>query len=324
MNSDNPSIVVLDGHCLNPGDLSWQGLEALGQCTIFERTLPGQVAERIRYADIVLTNKVALRRELMSGQLRLKYIGVTATGYNIIDVDAARELGIVVTNVPTYGTMSVAQMVFAHLLNLTQRVGDHAEAVREGRWASSSDWCFWDFPLVELSGMTMGIVGFGRIGWATAQLAQAFGMQVIAHNRSAIAPSSNVRQFDLDWLFRDSDVVSLHCPLTPETKQLVNRERLAMMKPTAFLINTSRGALVDEAALADALNCGRLAGAGLDVLDAEPPEARNPLFTAKNCYITPHIAWATRTSRQRLLDLAVENVAEFLAGRPRNVVNLTR
>jgi glycerate dehydrogenase len=323
MNSDNPSIVVLDGHCLNPGDLSWQGLEALGPCTIFERTPPGQVAERIRYADIVLTNKVALRRELMSGQLRLKYIGVTATGYNIIDVDAARELGIVVTNVPTYGTMSVAQMVFAHLLNLTQRVGAHAEAVREGRWASSSDWCFWDFPLVELSGMTMGIVGFGRIGWATAQLAQAFGMQVIAHNRSAIAPSSNVRQFDLDWLFRDSDVVSLHCPLTPETKQLVNRERLAMMKPTAFLINTSRGALVDEAALADALNCGRLAGAGLDVLDAEPPEARNPLFTAKNCYITPHIAWATRTSRQRLLDLAVENVAEFLAGRPRNVVNLS-
>jgi glycerate dehydrogenase len=321
MTLDTPSIVVLDGHCLNPGDLSWQGLEALGRCTVYERTSPEQLAERIREADVVLTNKVQLRSELLAKQKRLKYISVTATGYNIIDVDAARELGIVVTNVPTYGTMSVAQMVFAHLLNLTQRVGDHAAAVRAGRWASSADWCFWDFPLVELGGMTMGIVGFGRIGWATAQLAQAFGMQVIAHNRSAIAPSSKVRQFDLDSLFRDSDIVSLHCPLTPETTRLVNRERLAMMKPTAFLINTSRGALVDEAALADALNSGGLAGAGLDVLDAEPPAAGNPLFTAKNCYITPHIAWATRASRQRLLDLAVENVAAFLAGRPRNVVN---
>jgi glycerate dehydrogenase len=324
MNLDNPSIVVLDGHCLNPGDLNWKGLEALGQCTVYERTSAEQLPERLRNADMVLTNKVSLRRELLSGQSRLKYIGVTATGYNIIDVDAARELGIVVTNVPTYGTTSVAQMVFAHLINLTQRVGDHARAVRDGRWASSADWCFWDFPLVELSGMTMGIVGFGRIGWATAQLAQAFGMKVIAHNRSAIASSSKVRQFDLDALFRDSDVVSLHCPLTAETARLVNRERLAMMKPTAFLINTSRGGLIDEEALADALNSGRLAGAGLDVLDAEPPAVGNPLFTAQNCYITPHIAWATKASRQRLLDLAVQNVAEFLAGRPRNVVNSGR
>jgi glycerate dehydrogenase len=321
MTLDNPSIVVLDGQCLNPGDLSWQKLQALGKCTVYERTSPEQLAERIRETDVVLTNKVPLRRESLRGQSRLKYISVTATGYNIVDVDAARELGIVVTNVPTYGTTSVAQMVFAHVLNLTQRVGEHAAAVRAGRWASSADWCFWDFPLVELVGMTMGIVGFGRIGWATAQLAQAFGMHVIAHNRSAIAPSSKVRQFDLASLFRDSDIVSLHCPLTSETTRLVNRERLAMMKPTAFLINTSRGGLVDEAALADALNSGRLAGAGLDVLDAEPPAAGNPLFTAKNCYITPHIAWATRASRQRLLDLAVENVAEFLAGRPRNVVN---
>ena len=321
MNVDHPSIVVLDGHCLNPGDLSWQGLEALGKCTVFERTPAEMLAERLRETDIVLTNKVPLRRELLSEQKRLKYIGVTATGYNIIDVDAAREHGIVVTNVPTYGTMSVAQMVIAHLLNLTQRVGDHAEAVREGRWASSADWCFWDFPLLELGAMTMGIVGYGRIGQATAGLAQAFGMKVIAHNRSAIAKSSNVHLVDLDALFRESDVVSLHCPLTQETTRLVNRERLAMMKSTALLINTSRGALVDEGALADALNNGRLAGAGLDVLDAEPPTAGNPLFTAKNCYITPHIAWATRESRQRLLDLAVENVAKFLAGRPRNVVN---
>jgi glycerate dehydrogenase len=321
MKTQQPSIVVLDGHCLNPGDLSWQGLEALGRCTVFERTAPEQLAERIRDADIVLTNKVPLRRESMSGQSRLKYIGVSATGYNIIDVDAARELGIVVTNVPTYGTTSVAQMVFAHVLNLTQRVGDHASAVRSGRWASSPDWCFWDFPLLELGAMTMGIVGYGRIGQATAELAQAFGMKVIAHNRSAIAESSKVRQADLEALFRESDVVSLHCPLTPETTRLVNRERLALMKPTAFLINTSRGALVDEAALADALNNGRLAGAGLDVLDAEPPAAGNPLFTAKNCYITPHIAWATRSSRQRLLDTAVENVASFLQGQPRNVVS---
>lgn len=306
---------------MNPGDLSWQGLEALGKCTVFERTPAEMLAERLREADIVLTNKVPLRRELLSGQKQLKYIGVTATGYNIIDVDAAREHGIVVTNVPTYGTISVAQMVLAHLLNLTQRVGNHAEAVREGRWASSADWCFWDFPLVELQAKTMGIVGYGRIGQATAQLARAFGMKVIAHNRSAIDAPGDVRQVELDALFRESDVVSLHCPLTPETARLVNRERLALMKPTAFLINTSRGGLVDENAVSDALNHGQIAGAGLDVLDAEPPAAGNPLFAARNCYITPHIAWATISSRQRLLDLAVENVAEFLAGRPRNVVN---
>jgi glycerate dehydrogenase len=321
MTLTDPSIVVLDGHCLNPGDLSWRKLETLGRCTVYERTPAELLAERIWDADIALTNKVPLRGELLSGLKQLKYIGVTATGYNIVDVDAAREHGIVVTNVPTYGTMSVAQMVFAHLLNLTQRVGDHAEAVREGRWASSADWCFWDFPLLELGAMTMGIVGYGRIGQATAQLARAFGMKVIAHNRSAIAAAGDVRQVELDMLFRESDVVSLHCPLTPETTRMVNRERLALMKATAFLLNTSRGGLVDENALADALNHGQIAGAGLDVLDAEPPAAGNPLFSAKNCYITPHIAWATRESRQRLLDLAVENVAEFLVGRARNVVN---
>ena len=317
----NPSIVLLDAYCLNPGDLSWKGLEAIGDCTFYDRTAPEELAARIAEADVVLTNKVALRRDLLVQQKRLKYIGVTATGYNIVDVDAAREAGIVVTNVPTYGTMSVAQMVIAHLLNLTQRVGDHAEAVREGRWAASKDWCFWDFPLWELSAMTLGIVGYGRIGQATAQLARAFGMRVIAHNRSAIKQSEDVRAVDLETLLRESDVVSLHCPLTAETERLMNRERLALMKPTAFLINTSRGPLVDEAALAEALNAGRLAGAGLDVLDREPPGEDNPLYRAKNCYITPHIAWATRQARQRLLDSAVENVAEFLAGRPRNVVN---
>jgi glycerate dehydrogenase len=321
MKIQTPSIVVVDGYCLNPGDLSWQGLEALGECTIHDRTPSELMGERIRDADVVLTNKVPLRRELLSEQKRLKYIGVTATGYNIVDVDAARELGIVVTNVPTYGTASVAQMVIAHLLNLTQRVGDHAEAVREGRWASSADWCFWDFPLLELAEMTLGIVGYGRIGQETARLARAFGMRVIAHNRSPITTSGDVRQVDLETLLGESDVVSLHCPLTPETSRMMNRERLALMKSTAFLINTSRGALVDEAALAEALNSGRLAGAGLDVLDVEPPREDNPLYRAKNCYITPHIAWATRQARQRLLDLGVENVEAFLAGRARNVVN---
>lgn len=321
MNLNNPSIVALDGYCLNPGDLSWQRLEALGDCTFHDRTTPDRVAERIHDADIVLTNKVTLSRDLIAGHPRLKYIGVSATGYNIIDIEAARELGILVTNVPTYGTSSVAQMVFAHLLNLTQRVADHAQAVRQGRWASSPDWCFWDFPLLELDGMTMGIIGFGRIGQATARLASAFGMQVLAHNRSAIAAAHGVRAVDVETVFRESDVVSLHCPLTAETTRLVNTERLALMKRTALLINTSRGQLVDEAALADALNNDSLAGAGLDVMEFEPPSDNNPLYRAKNCYITPHIAWATRASRQRLLDAAIDNVADFLHGEPRNVVN---
>ncbi len=321
MSLNNPSIVVLDSYCLNPGDLSWKRLEELGECAYYERTKPEQVSERIRDADIVFTNKAMMPREAIAGHPRLKYIGVTATGYNIVDVQAAGEYSILVTNVPSYGTASVAQMVFAHLLNLTQRVADHAQAVRQGRWASSPDWCFWDFPLLELEGMTMGIVGFGRIGRATAQLAQAFGMQVLAHNRSAVVLSTGIRAVDLETIFRESDVVSLHCPLTPETFRLVNRERLALMKPTAFLINASRGPLVDESALAEALNQGRLAGAGLDVLEEEPPSDRNPLYTARNCYITPHIAWATRASRKRLLDAAIDNVAAFLRGEPQNVVN---
>jgi glycerate dehydrogenase len=321
MNADVPSIVVLDGHTLNPGDLDWRRLEQLGSCTIYDRSNAAEIVDRISDAQIVLTNKAPLTRESLVDKTRLKYIGVTATGYNIVDVKAAREQGIVVTNVPSYGTASVAQMVFAHLLNLTQRVADHAQAVRNGRWASAPDWCFWVLPLLELEGMTMGIVGYGRIGRATARLAQAFGMQVLAHNRSPIDDEDGVRAVSLEHVFRESDVVSLHCPLTPETRQLVNRETLAQMKPTAFLINTSRGALIDEKALVDALNSGRLGGAGLDVLESEPPPADNPLYRAKNCYITPHIAWATRSSRQRLLDAAIENVAAFLRGHPQNIVN---
>lgn len=321
MNSDRPSIVVLDGYTLNPGDLSWQRLEQLGNCVVYDRSTGDEAVDRMSQAEIVLTNKVPLSRESMAGKPGLKYIGVTATGFNIVDVNAARELGILVTNVPSYGTASVAQMVFAHVLNLTQHVGEHALAVREGRWASSRDFCFWDFPLIELEGMTMGIVGFGRIGRATARLAQAFGMQVLAHNRTPIRNANGVRAVSLETVFRDSDIVSLHCPLTPETERMVNKDRLAQMKPTALLINTSRGPLVEEHALAEALNRGRLAGAGLDVLDTEPPGIVNPLYEAKNCFITPHIAWATRSSRQRLLNAAIENVVAFLNGAPQNVVS---
>jgi glycerate dehydrogenase len=321
MNTELPSIVVVDGYTLNPGDLDWQRLEQLGSCAIYDRSDSEEVVERIANAGIVLTNKAPMSRETLAGNERLKYVGVTATGYNIVDVEAATELGIMVTNVPSYGTASVAQMVFAHLLNLTQHVADHAQAVRAGRWASSPDFCFWDSPLLELEGMTMGTIGFGRIGRATAKLAQAFQMNVLAHSRGSIDEASGVRATSLETVFQESDVVSLHCPLTPETERLVNRERLALMKPTAFLINTSRGALVDEAALADALNSGRLAGAGLDVLETEPPKRDHPLYAAKNCYITPHIAWATRSSRQRLLDMAIDNVAAFLRGAPQNVVN---
>jgi glycerate dehydrogenase len=321
MIGNRPKIVVLDGYCLNPGDLDWQSLQKLGDCTFHDRSSPDEIAERIVDAEIVLTNKAPFSRDTLAHGRQLKYIGVTATGYNIIDIDAARERGIVVTNVPSYGTASVAQMVFAHVLNLTLRVADHAQAVRSGRWASSPDWCFWDFPLLELEGMTMGIVGYGRIGRATAGLARAFGMRVLANNRSAIGAEDGVQAATLDELFRESDVVSLHCPLTPETKHMVNANLLGLMKPTALLINTSRGPLIDESALADALNEGRLAGAGLDVLEVEPPREGNPLYTAKNCYITPHIAWATRASRERLLVAAIDNVAAFLRGAPQNVVS---
>jgi glycerate dehydrogenase len=315
-------IVVLDGYTLNPGDLSWGRLETLGECTVYDRTAPEDVVERAGEAEIVLTNKTILSADVIRRLTRLRYIGVLATGYNVVDVEAAGERGILVTNVPSYGTRSVAQMVFAHLLNLTQHVAHHAGTVREGRWAACPDFCYWDMPLLELAGLTLGIVGFGRIGRAVAGLARAFGMKVIVYD--VIVPAEmpdGCRMAELEEVFRDADVLSLHCPLTPRTEKLVNAERLALMKPTAFLINTSRGPLIDEPALAEALNAGRLAGAGLDVLSAEPPAADNPLLTAKNCYITPHIAWATRSARQRLLSIAIDNVAAFVAGKPQNVVN---
>jgi glycerate dehydrogenase len=315
-------MVVLDGYTLNPGDLSWADLEALGPLTVHERTPPAETAVRAAAAEIVLTNKTVLSREILLRLPQLRYIGVLATGYDIVDVDAARERNVLVSNVPDYGPTSVVQMVFAHLLNLTQHVAEHAHSVAAGRWSQIPDFCYWDFPLRELAGLTMGIVGFGRIGRTTATVARAFGMNVLAYDVSPPRElPEGVRFVGLEDLFCQSDVVTLHCPLTPATDKLVNAQRLAMMKPSAYLINTARGPLVDEAALAEALGAGRLAGAGLDVLSTEPPPADNPLLTAKNCYITPHIAWAASASRQRLLDMAVANVRAFLAGTPQNVVN---
>ena len=315
-------IVVLDGYTLNPGDLSWEPLQQLGQCDIYDRSTPNEIVPRATGHDIALTNKVILSREHLKAVSQLKYIGVTATGYNIVDVAAAREFGIIVTNVPTYGTRSVAQMTFALLLELTQHVGHHAETVRAGRWTRSPDFCYWDYPLIELDGLTLGIIGFGRIGRAMGELAAAFGMRVLAVARTKPkSPVAGVEFADLETAFRKSDVISLHCPLTPETRNLVNTERIEWMKPNALLLNTSRGPLIDEPALADALNRGRIAGAGLDVLAVEPPVENNPLLHAKNCFITPHIAWATRAARARLMGTAVENVRAFLAGKPINVVS---
>ena len=321
MSTSAARLVVLDGYTLNPGDLSWERLLSLGNCSIYDRTAPDAVVAEAAEAELVLTNKAVLSRESIEALPALKYIGVMATGYNVVDLPAARERGIVVTNVPIYGTDSVAQMVFAHVLHFTQRVAHHSQAVHEGRWSAAVDWCFWDFPLLELSSMTMGVVGFGRIGRATAKLADAFGMQVLVATRTGGELPEYARAVELDELFETSDVVSLHCPLTAETEGMVNAERLRRMKPTALLINTGRGPLIDEAALADALARGEIAGAGLDVLSSEPPAADHPLVGLDNCVITPHIAWATRAARSRLLDVVVDNVAAYLAGQPQNVVD---
>jgi glycerate dehydrogenase len=319
-------IVVLDGYTLNPGDLSWQALEALGDCMVYARTPKELVIERAAGAEVVLTNKVVLGSEQLAQLPQLRYIGVLATGYNVVDVEAARQRNITVTNVPAYSTASVAQMVFALLLELSQQVGHHARLVREGRWTASADFCFWDRPLVELDGLTLGIVGFGAIGRRVARLARAFGMEVLVHTAHPdkyreTAEGREARFVGLDDLFRTGDAISLHCPLTEETRALVDARRLELMKPTAFLLNTGRGPLVDEAALAAALNAGRIAGAGLDVLSVEPPPVGNPLLQAANCCITPHIAWATRAARQRLITTAVENLRAYLSGAPQNVVN---
>jgi glycerate dehydrogenase len=315
------NIVVLDGFTLNPGDLSWDQLASLGHCTIHERTAPTEVLARAIDAQIILTNKTVLSRQHIQSMPNLKYIGVTATGTNIVDLAAARERNIPVTNVPAYGTKSVAQTALALLLELTQHVGHHSQTVRESRWSRSLDWSYWDMPLIELDGLTLGIVGYGRIGRAVGALGAALGMKLIAHTRTAPVDAHTATFVDLKTLFQQSDVISLHCPLSTDNVGLINQERLSWMKPTAYLLNTSRGQLVDEQALADALNAGRLAGAGLDVLSSEPPSPDNPLLRATNCIITPHMAWATRSARTRLMNVAVENVRAFLAGKFQNVVS---
>ena len=314
-------IIILDGYTLNPGDISWAGFETLGDFTTYDRTPPDKIIERLENAQIILTNKTIINNETIKQLPKLKYISVLATGYNIVDVNAANERNIIVTNIPSYGTNSVAQMVFALLLELTQNVGHHSNSVKSGGWSESEDWCYWDRPLIELEDLTMGVIGFGRIGKATADIARAFGMRVIANDTGKTKSNSDwVKIVDQETIFRESDVVSLHCPLTPDNKHFINSTKINLMKRSAFLINTSRGLLINEEDLANSLNCERIAGAGLDVLSEEPPEETNPLLSAKNCIITPHIAWATTSARQRLMDIAVRNLKSFLNGKPVNVI----
>ena len=315
-------IVLLDAHTANPGDLSWAPLEAIAPCEIHPRTPVAETIARCADAEVVITNKAPLTREIIEALPRLRYIGVTATGFNIVDTAAARERGIVVTNVPGYSTPAVAQLVFALLLELTNNVGHHARTVRDGRWTACPDFCYWDHPLIELSGRTLGIVGYGDIGSAVARIALAFGMKVLAGKREwKNPPPDGVTPAGMDEIFSQSDAITLHCPLTDATRHLVCDRTLALMKPDAFLINTGRGPLVDEAALARALNDSRIAGAGLDVLSVEPPKDGSPLFSARNCLITPHIGWASREARVRLIHLVASNLQAFLNDSPVNVVN---
>lgn len=314
-------IVILDAYTANPGDLTWSPFEAIGVCSIHDRTPVDETVERCRDAEIVITNKAVLKRETILALPKLRYIGVTATGYNVVDTVTASERGIVVTNVPGYSTPAVAQAVIAMLLEFTNHTAHHAQTVRDGRWSACPDFCYWDHPIVELQGRTLGLIGFGDIGSAVARIALAFGMKVIAARRSwPNPPPDGVVAGSIDEVFQNSDVISLHCPLTEDTRQVINAANLARMKPSAFLINTARGLLVDEPALAQALNEGRIAGAALDVLSSEPPPSDNPLLSARNCLITPHLAWASRESRARLIEVAAANVRAFRDGKPVNVV----
>ena len=315
------NIVILDGYTANPGDLSWQGLEEIGEVTVYDRTKADETVARAADADIVLTNKVIISREIIAQLPRLKYIGVLATGYNVVDIEAAHERGITVTNVPAYSTESVAQMVFAHLLTVTNRTEHYAIENRNGRWTKNPDFCYWDFSHMELAGKTFGIVGLGNIGRRVAEIATAFGMHVKAlTSKSADALPANIEKATLESILSTSDVLSLHCPLTDKTRHLINRETLQQMKPTAILINTGRGPLVDDQAIADALSGGRLAAFCADVLTEEPPKADNPLLKQPNAYMTPHIAWASKEARVRLVQVATDNVRAFINGRPQNMV----
>lgn len=316
-------IVVLDGYTLNPGDLSWKDLRDKGDVVIYDRTPVEQVVERAQGAEILFTNKTPINQQALNSLPALKYIGVLATGYNVVNTEVARQKGIIVTNVPGYGTSSVVQFTFALLLELCLHVQRHSDSVMEGKWSRSTDFCFWDYPLLELSGKTIGIIGFGSIGQSVGDVAAAFGMNILATSRHRTDQShrKNFQWAQLPELLKESDVVSIHCPLTEETKGLINKDTLQQMKRSAFLINTSRGPIIVDEDVANALNNGTIAGAGLDVLTTEPPPKDNPLFTAKNCIITPHIAWATKEARTRLMNVAVNNLAAFLAGSPVNVVN---
>ncbi len=309
-------IVILDGYTENPGDLSWEGLEKLGELTVYEHTQAQDILSRIADAEVVLTNKTPISAQTIDAKPNLKYIGLLATGFNVVDIDAAKRRGIVVANIPTYGTTAVAQYVFALLLEICHHVGHHNQAVQEGRWTACRDFCFWDYPLIELAGKTMGIIGYGRIGRATAQIARAFGMKVVAYDAFA----TGEELVSLDELLSQSDVISLHCPLTRENTGLINRDTLAKMKDGAIIINTARGPLINEPDLREALLSGKVLGAALDVVAVEPIQSDNVLLGLDNCLITPHIAWAPKESRQRLMDVAVENVAAFLAGQPINNV----
>ena len=314
-------IVILDGYAANPGDLSWDALAALGQLTVYDRTLPDETVERAREAEVVLTNKVYIGRQEMEQLPLLRYIGVLATGYNVVDIDAAHERGIVVTNVPAYSTESVAQMVFAHLLTAVNRTEHYALQNRRGRWSDCPDFCYWDTTLTELAGKTFGIVGLGNIGQRVAAIANAFGMRVIAlTSKAAEALPPYVGKCSMEQLLSESDVLSLHCPLTPTTRHLINRQSLLLMKPSAILINTGRGPLVCDEDVAEDLQAGRLAAYCADVMTQEPPQASNPLLTCDRAYITPHIAWATREARQRLVAVAIANVGAFVDGRAVNRV----
>ena len=315
------NIVILDGYTANPGDLTWKPLEIMGTLTVYDRTRPEDTILRAKDAEIVLTNKVLLQRLEIEQLPKLKYIGVLATGYNVVDVEAARERGIIVTNVPAYSTESVAQMAFAHLLTVTNRTEHYAIQNRNGKWASSPDFAYWDTPLTELAGKTFGIVGLGNIGKRVAAIAQAFGMKVVAYTSKRIEElPSGISKRTLAELMAESDVVSLHCPLTPDTRHLINRETIGRMKPSAILINTGRGPLVNEQDVAEVLKAGRLRAYCADLLSEEPPRANNPLLQCENAFITPHIAWATVEARTRLIAVAIDNVKSFVEGMPKNVV----
>lgn len=318
---ENLNIVILDGYASNPGDLSWEALEALGSLIVYDRTKPEDIVPRAAQADIILTNKVAFGADLMDRLPRLKYIGVLATGYNIIDTEAAAQRGIVVTNIPAYSSDSVAQMTFAHILNITNRIGHYARQCREGRWSDSPDFCYWDTPLVELAGKTIGIVGLGSIGGRVAQLARDFGMDVYAFtSKNSVDLPEGIQKATMEGLLGISDILTLHCPLNSETFELINAETLAQMKRGAILINTGRGQLVNEAAVAEALKSGQLSAYGADVMCQEPPRRDNPLLHCPNAYLTPHVAWASKAARQRLLSIAIENVRAFINGTPQNKV----